>query len=126
MTMSPPKGKTSAESEMTVQVVADYLHWDYLTVFRFAQQGHIPGFKQRGRWRFLKSDIDNWIVNRGGSAPRKQGPCQGNGCASSGSMRSDMYQKRTLFLCNRCFESLQVCELKQLFKEIGLALNKCR
>jgi len=59
--------------------------------------------------------------------PRKTGRCQRDGCPNVGALRSDMYQKKwAIFLCNTCFDSLQVYQLKQLFKEFGTPLRKSR
>jgi excisionase family DNA binding protein len=60
-----------AESNvMTLHDVADYLHCHYSTAIRLATAGEIPSFKLGGNWRFLKSDIDEWIAKGGGSGPK--------------------------------------------------------
>ena len=80
--MSPRKGKKTigrgpissglspgAESKvMTLQEVADYLHCHYATVYKLAREGEIPGFRLTlgGSWRFLKSEVDQWIAKGGG------------------------------------------------------------
>jgi excisionase family DNA binding protein len=51
---------------MTLRDVADYLHCHYSTVYRLCQQQGIPGFRLGGDWRFLKSQIDEWIAKGGG------------------------------------------------------------
>jgi excisionase family DNA binding protein len=54
-----------AESEvMTLQEVAEYLHCAYSTVHKLIRQRQIPSFKLGGGWRFLKSEIDQWISDR--------------------------------------------------------------
>jgi excisionase family DNA binding protein len=50
---------------MTLQEVADYLNCSYSTALRLARQGIIPGFKLGSDWRFLKSEIDQWIAKGG-------------------------------------------------------------
>jgi len=63
---------------MTLQEVADYLHCHYSTAWRLVRNGDIPSFRLGrlgGSWRFLKSDVDQWIAAGGGkpsgSAPAK-------------------------------------------------------
>jgi excisionase family DNA binding protein len=60
----------AAKSEvMTLQQVADYLKCHYSTAFRLLRRGELPGFRLCGSgsdWRFLRSEIDNWIVQRQG------------------------------------------------------------
>ena len=64
---------------MTLQDVADYLHCHYSTVYRLCQQRGIPGFRLGGgNWRFLKSDIDQWIA-KGGGRPSGRAPATGDG-----------------------------------------------
>ncbi|MEM5788120.1 MAG: helix-turn-helix domain-containing protein [Syntrophobacteraceae bacterium] len=31
------------------------------TIYSMAQDGHLPGFKVRGQWRFARKDIETWI-----------------------------------------------------------------
>jgi len=89
--MSPPKGKKSvggrgaipsslspgAGSEvLTLQNVADYLHCHYTSVHhRFARRGDIPSFRLGGlggSWRFLNSEVDEWIAKGGGRRPSEK------------------------------------------------------
>jgi len=90
--MSPRKGKKGlgrratpsalspgAESAvMTLHDVAEYLHCHYATARRLAQQGDIPSFKLGGSWRFLKSDVDQWIA-KGGAKPSGSSPAKTDG-----------------------------------------------
>ena len=46
---------------MTVKKLADYLKIAEKTVYRFASEGKVPGFKVGSAWRFRKSEIDRWI-----------------------------------------------------------------
>lgn len=46
---------------MTIKEVSEYLKLAEKTAYRLAAQGHIPGFKIGGSWRFRKSEIDAWI-----------------------------------------------------------------
>ena len=53
------------ESEIfTIDEVARLLHLHRMTVYRFAKQGKLPGFKVGGRWRFRYKDLENWMADR--------------------------------------------------------------
>jgi excisionase family DNA binding protein len=47
---------------MNLQEVADYLHCHYSTVYRLIRRGRLPVFRLGRDYRFLRSEIDNWIV----------------------------------------------------------------
>lgn len=47
---------------MTVQEVADCLHVGHDLIYRLAQKGKIPASKVRGRWRFKRELIDQWMT----------------------------------------------------------------
>ncbi len=51
------------ERMMTVKEVAAYLKLNPITVYRYAAQGKIPGFKVGSSWRFKKEILDEWVVN---------------------------------------------------------------
>jgi excisionase family DNA binding protein len=46
---------------MTLEEVARYLKVKPQTVYKWAQDGHIPGTKLSKEWRFRKSILDEWI-----------------------------------------------------------------
>lgn len=47
---------------LTLDEVAAYLKAGKKTVYRLAQQGHIPAFKLGGTWRFRRTELDYWIA----------------------------------------------------------------
>jgi len=49
---------------LTIREVADYLRLAEKTVYRYASEGKVPGFKVGGAWRFRKSEIDKWIKEK--------------------------------------------------------------
>lgn len=53
-----------SDQAMTVRDVAGYLNVDEKTVYRLVQRSKLPGFKVAGAWRFMKSDLDQWIDNQ--------------------------------------------------------------
>ena len=57
---------------MTLQEVADYLHCHYETAHRLVRQGEIPSFRVGGGWRFLKSEVDEWITKGGARRPSEE------------------------------------------------------
>jgi len=46
---------------MTVPEVSEYLRLATITVYRLAEKRDLPGFKAGGQWRFIKSEIDQWL-----------------------------------------------------------------
>ena len=46
---------------MTVEEVARYLKMKPQTVYKWAQQGQIPGTKLGKEWRFRRRILDEWI-----------------------------------------------------------------
>ena len=46
---------------MTVEDVARYLKLKPQTVYKWAQEGQIPGAKLGKEWRFRRRIIDEWI-----------------------------------------------------------------
>ena len=56
--------KSSDVSIMTIKEVAKYLKVNERTVYRLAGAKRMPAFKVGGTWRFLRSDIDQWIKSQ--------------------------------------------------------------
>lgn len=46
---------------MTLEEVANYLKLQPQTVYKWAQEGQIPGAKLGKEWRFRKAILDEWI-----------------------------------------------------------------
>jgi len=46
---------------MTIEEVAQYLKLKPQTVYKWAQEGTIPGAKLGKEWRFRRSILDEWI-----------------------------------------------------------------
>lgn len=49
---------------MTVEELAEYLKMKTVTIYKYAQNGNIPGFKVGSKWRFKKETIDAWIDSK--------------------------------------------------------------
>ena len=52
---------------LTLSEVASLLRVPKSTVYKLAQNAKLPGFKVGKHWRFLLSDIEGWLKNRGAS-----------------------------------------------------------
>ena len=48
---------------MTHEEVANYLKLQPQTVYKWAQEGQIPGAKLGKEWRFLRRILDEWVDN---------------------------------------------------------------
>lgn len=49
------------EQLMSVRQVADYLQLNQTTVYAWAQQGVLPGYKLGKAWRFRPAEIEAWL-----------------------------------------------------------------
>lgn len=52
---------SDADEILTLEEVAKYLKLQPQTVYKWAQEGQIPGAKLGKEWRFRKQLIDEWI-----------------------------------------------------------------
>jgi excisionase family DNA binding protein len=66
-----PRGKRNANvpsaelsDVMTVKQVAEYLNCPRSTVYWLLEQRKVPGLRLGGRWRFLRSELEQWIRDR--------------------------------------------------------------
>lgn len=58
-------GAGMADDEiLTIHELSDYLKLNEKTAYRLVAKGDIPGFKVGGSWRFRKSEIQKWIIQR--------------------------------------------------------------
>lgn len=55
---SPPE---NSQEILTVEEVAAYLKLQPQTVYKWAQEGRIPGTKLGKEWRFRRAILDEWI-----------------------------------------------------------------
>ncbi len=53
-----------AKQVMTVKEVAEFLGVHPMTIYKYARQGKIPGFKIGVDWRFNKRSIEKWMAER--------------------------------------------------------------
>jgi len=52
------------EQMMSIRDVADFLKLNQTTVYAWAQQGTLPGYKLGRTWRFRPSEIEAWLEER--------------------------------------------------------------
>ncbi len=55
---------TDLPEVMKIRQAAQYLGVTSDTLYRYAQNGDVPGFKLGNRWRFKKSVLDSWMEQR--------------------------------------------------------------
>jgi len=46
---------------LTIKQIAEFLQMNERTIYNLVKKRKIPAFKVGSDWRFLKTDIDNWI-----------------------------------------------------------------
>ena len=51
-----------AATVMTVRELAAYLQVHQSTIYRLLKRLDLPGFKIGSDWRFLKSQVDEWMI----------------------------------------------------------------
>ena len=49
---------------LTTSEVANWLNMDETTVQRMSRNGELPGVKIRGRYRFQRADLEEWLKNQ--------------------------------------------------------------
>lgn len=56
---------TAAQSELlTAAETCRYLKVTPRTLYRYIQDRHMPAFKLGKEWRFVRSDLDQWLRSR--------------------------------------------------------------
>ena len=56
---------------LTAKEVAEYLQLTEITIYKYATEGKIPGYKIGSRWRFEKEKIDDLLKNGNSGSLRK-------------------------------------------------------
>lgn len=54
-------GKTPKSELMTVTETCRFLEIPQQTLYRYLQRRDIPAFKLGNEWRFVRSDLEQWI-----------------------------------------------------------------
>jgi excisionase family DNA binding protein len=67
MAAKQDNGKT-----MTLSQMADYLRIAKRSLLRMAQRGDIPATKVASQWRFMRSVVDDWLIERMKSLPDRE------------------------------------------------------
>ncbi len=49
---------------LTTRELSEYLKLTEVTIYKYATEGKIPGFKVGSRWRFDKDQIDELMKNK--------------------------------------------------------------
>ncbi|SNS83472.1 DNA binding domain-containing protein, excisionase family [Granulicella rosea] len=57
---------TMLREVMDIRQAAEYLGISGDTLYRYASEGFIPAFKLGNRWRFKRSLLDAWMVEKSG------------------------------------------------------------
>lgn len=55
-----------AREVMDIRQASEYLGISGDTLYRYASEGFVPAFKLGNRWRFKKSLLDTWMVEKSG------------------------------------------------------------
>jgi len=60
--------QTMLREVMDIRQASDYLGISGDTLYRYASEGFIPAFKLGNRWRFKRSLLDAWMVEKSGAS----------------------------------------------------------
>jgi excisionase family DNA binding protein len=58
--------QTMVREVMDIRQASEYLGISGDTLYRYASEGFIPAFKLGNRWRFKKTLLDAWMVEKSG------------------------------------------------------------
>ena len=58
--------QTILREVMDIRQASDYLGISGDTLYRYASEGFIPAFKLGNRWRFKRSLVDAWMLEKSG------------------------------------------------------------
>lgn len=56
-----PRSEPAVREVMDIRQAAEYLGISTDSLYRYASEGLIPGFRLGNRWRFKKSRLDGWM-----------------------------------------------------------------
>jgi excisionase family DNA binding protein len=56
--------KTFQEEVLTSKEASDYLKIAPRTLYRYIRKHSIPAFKLGREWRFIKSELDKWLIKK--------------------------------------------------------------
>ncbi|MBI3602885.1 MAG: helix-turn-helix domain-containing protein [Nitrospirae bacterium] len=63
----------SAKNELlTAEETCRYLKIAQRTLYRYIQDRHMPAFKLGKEWRFVRSDLEQWLRQRAAVRPRRR------------------------------------------------------
>ena len=63
--------QTMLREVMDIRQASEYLGISGDTLYRYASEGFIPAFKLGNRWRFKRSLLDAWMVEKSGVGPAR-------------------------------------------------------
>ena len=58
--------QTMLREVMDMRQASEYLGISSDTLYRYASEGFVPAFKLGNRWRFKRSLLDSWMVEKSG------------------------------------------------------------
>ena len=61
--------QTILREVMDIRQASEYLGISGDTLYRYASEGFIPAFKLGNRWRFKRSLVDAWMLEKSGVRP---------------------------------------------------------
>ena len=62
---------------MDIRQASEYLGISADTLYRYASESFIPAFKLGNRWRFKRSLLDAWMIEKSGAGPSSSSHASG-------------------------------------------------
>ena len=63
--------KIAKEELLTTKEASKYLKISPRTLYRHIRKHQIPAFKLGGEWRFIKSELDKWLMKKVQELPKE-------------------------------------------------------
>ncbi|HXP11480.1 MAG TPA: helix-turn-helix domain-containing protein [Acidobacteriaceae bacterium] len=70
--MRTPPAREESREVMDIRMASDYLGISPDTLYKYASEGFVPGFKLGNRWRFKRSRLDEWMDQQSSQAPARK------------------------------------------------------
>jgi excisionase family DNA binding protein len=72
MLLSPQSAAKAKDELLTAEETCRYLKIAQRTLYRYIQDRSMPAFKLGKEWRFVRSDLEQWLRQRAAAGPQRQ------------------------------------------------------
>lgn len=72
MTNTPPRPEDTPREVLDLASAADFLGIKARTLAELVRGGHVPAAKVGRQWRFLRSQLTDWLAQGGSDQPNRE------------------------------------------------------